>query len=241
MKTIQNQKPGSGRSRAFTLIELLVVIAIISVLAAFTIPVLKTLKQRQNINVARAEMQRIETALENYKAKYGVYPPSNQNLDSYYLPQNDRSQFNQLYYELSGMQQETIGGTPYFVTLDGSSQIKVAEVHSAYGVDGFINLSKGSDEDAKVAQNFLPDLKPNLYNSYVTNSGVRTTELVTSVGGPDQNYQPLKAPGINPYRYLYPGVNNPKSYDLWVQLVMAGKTNLICNWKDQVQINSPLP
>ena len=57
----------------------------------------------------------------------------------------------------------------------------------------------------------------------------------------DDAYQPLKAPGLNPFRYVYPGVNNPSSYDLWVQLVIGGKTNLVCNWSRQVQINSPLP
>jgi hypothetical protein len=61
------------------------------------------------------------------------------------------------------------------------------------------------------------------------------------VGGPDQSYQPLAAPGINPFRYVYPGTNNPNSYDLWVQLVISGQTNLVCNWSKQVQINTSLP
>ena len=128
-----------------------------------------------------------------------------------------------------------------FTTLDGMTTIKAGEYKLAYGVDGVINVSSGNGEDAHVAQNFLPGLKPNQYNSFVTNSTVRTTELVTSVGGPDQNYRPLNASGINPFRYVYPGTHNPKSYDLWVQLVIGGKTNLVCNWSDQVQINSPLP
>jgi hypothetical protein len=41
---------------------------------------------------------------------------------------------------------------------------------------------------------------------------------------------------------MYPGTNNPKSYDLWVQLVIKpGTTNLICNWTKQIIVNSPLP
>ena len=43
---------------------------------------------------------------------------------------------------------------------------------------------------------------------------------------------------MNPWRYAYPGTNNPGSYDLWVQLDIAGNTNLICNWTKQVQINN---
>jgi hypothetical protein len=67
------------------------------------------------------------------------------------------------------------------------------------------------------------------------------TLLLGSVGGPDVTYQPFGVPDENPWRYVSPGVNNPNSYDLWIQLVIGGQTNLICNWNGQVQINSPLP
>jgi hypothetical protein len=47
---------------------------------------------------------------------------------------------------------------------------------------------------------------------------------------------------VNPWRYNSSNpTNNPGSYDLWVQLSIAGKTNLICNWSKQVQIGSSLP
>jgi len=48
---------------------------------------------------------------------------------------------------------------------------------------------------------------------------------------------------VNPWRYNSSNpTNNPGSYELWIQLVFApGKSNLICNWTKQVQINSPLP
>jgi hypothetical protein len=62
------------------------------------------------------------------------------------------------------------------------------------------------------------------------------------VGGPDAQYQPLGLPDVNPWRYNSSSpTNNPGSYDLWIQLAFGGKTNLICNWSKQVQINSPLP
>ena len=46
---------------------------------------------------------------------------------------------------------------------------------------------------------------------------------------------------LNPIRYAYPGVHNPGSYDLWIQFQFKGKTNLVCNWSRQIQINSSLP
>jgi prepilin-type N-terminal cleavage/methylation domain-containing protein len=245
------------RARAFTLVELLVVISVIAVLAALTIPGLGVVKKRQYINTAQAEMQRIETALENYKAKYGVYPPGNQITPTNSYAPMDRSEFSQLYYELSGTTRVTNGGTGYFSTLDGSSQIKITDVNIAYGVSGFINCSNGIGEDAVSPKNFLSGLTAKQINTQVSNNLVNTAMLVTSVGGPDVNYQPLSpagvnVPGLNPFRYVYPGVNNPNSYDLWVQLSIGSSfsginifqaTNkyLICNWTKSVQKNSPLP
>ena len=68
--------------------------------------------------------------------------------------------------------------------------------------------------------------------------------IITAVGGPDTTYHPLGASalGINPWRYNSSNpTNNPGAYDLWIQLSISGKTNLICNWNKQVQYNSPLP
>jgi prepilin-type N-terminal cleavage/methylation domain-containing protein len=244
MKPIGNQKSATHHFTGFTLIELLVVISIMGVLAGFTIPVLTKVKEAQYKKVARAELERIETALEGYKAKYGTYPPGNQNANSIYtsLPQKlDRAQFSQLYYELAG----TVINGNYFVTLDGSAKIQVSnpgqDVNRAYGVAGFINNSKGSGEDASTAKNFLSGLSSKQIYS-VSNNGVADTAMITtSVGGPDNNYNPLGVSGMNPFRYVFPGVNNPNAYDLWVQLVIKGKTNLICNWNRQIVINSPLP
>jgi len=230
---IGNWKLEIGNRRGFTLIELLVVISIIGVLAGFTITVLKSAKAAQYKKVARGELEFLQTALENYKAKYGFYPPGNPN--SAILPQ--------LYYELAGTTYNNTAGI--YTTLDGTYTNSAADVQNAYGASGFINCTRGTgDEDVK-AKNFLTGIRaqnifyPLTNNTYGKN--VPTTVLLTSVGGPDDGYKPLNGSGLNPFRYVYPGVNNPGSYDLWVQLVISGKTNLICNWSRQVIINSPLP
>jgi len=242
MKKIENRKSKIENALAFTLIELLVVISIIGLLAGFTIPALSSIKKQQYLKTARAELEYIQTALENYKAKFGSYPPGNQNANTIYTASGqDRSQFNQLYYELAG----TSVNNNQFVTLDGSAQIYVSnsgnDVQGAYKVGGFINCSKGGGEDDLKAKNFLSGIRRQDVYSPVTNNGVSTTVLVTSVGGPDDAYKPLNASGLNPFRYVYPGVQNPNGYDLWVQLVIKGKTNLVCNWSRQTIINSPLP
>lgn len=216
--------------RAFTLIELLVVIAIMGVLAALILPMVTVVKQHQIIYNAQAEMAKLETALDRYKAAYGFYPPDN--------PGNPLT--NQLYYELEGT---TNNGTSY-ITLDGSAQIKVVDVPTAFvGVGGFMNCSKpAGGEDVAAAKSFLPDLRPNQIGTD-TNNKVVVTLLISSVGGPNSQYLPLGQQDLNPWRYNSSNpTNNPGSYDLWIQLVFSsGQTNLICNWTKQVQINSPLP
>jgi prepilin-type N-terminal cleavage/methylation domain-containing protein len=228
---------------AFTLVELLIVIAVMAILAGFIVSSLGGMKRKQYLSTAQKELAQYESALENYKAKYGVYPPANQRPNSNYTPANDRAQFSQLYYELSGT--TLTAGT--FTTLDGVYSISSANVQLAYGVGGFVNCTKGGGEDTVPAKNFLLSLSTRQYYYPITNSGsgtpIPTTALVTAVGGPDDNYLPLgpNSTGLNPVRYICPGVNNPTGYDLWVQLKIGGKTNLVCNWTKNVQINAPYP
>ena len=216
--------------RAFTLVEVLVVMAIIAVIAALILPLAGPVKRQAFLHTAQAEMSRIETAIERYHSAYGIYPPGSTTTFSN-IP------ISQLYYELVGMTNNTTAGN--FTALDGSASIAAGDVLQAFGVSGFINCNKaGGDISAPRAQDFLPGLKPREVATIQVNN-VSISNLVTSVGGPDRNYQPCGLQDVNPWRYVYPGTNNPGSYDLWVQLEIAGKTNLICNWSSRVQINTP--
>jgi prepilin-type N-terminal cleavage/methylation domain-containing protein len=236
MKTPAPSRHASRVTRhAFTLIELLVVIAIMAIIAAFILPVTGAIKRQQYLKTARAEMDQIATALDNYKAKYGAYPPSNPNLSPLY---------NTLYYELSGVTHNTANKN--YTTLDsvctipdGSSGPGYSTAFSAGGssIGGIINCTKGGAEDGTIAKNFLPSLKQNRYGTSLTPvNSVPITNLVTSVRGPDANYRPVVTQDVNPFRYLYPGTNNPSSYDLWIDLQISGKTNRISNWSTKPQI-----
>src|SRR5271170_871 len=220
---ITNRKSQTG----FTLIELLVVITIIGILAAFTIPVVKGVMRRSYISHASAEMNQLETAIQNYHDALGFYPPEN--------PGNPLT--NQLYYELVGTTNTSAAGvTPIvFRTLDGASQIDSGQLVSAFGnVSGFVNCSKpgAGGEDSAGAKNFIHELKPGQIGTINAN-GISITSFVTSIGGPDSDYQPVGEPNVNPWRYHYPGTYNPNGYDLWIQLKISGQTNLLCNWKKQ--------
>jgi prepilin-type N-terminal cleavage/methylation domain-containing protein len=234
--SIENRK--SKIVNGFTLIELLTVISIIGVLAALLFPVLKGIKRQQFIRNAQAEMAQLETGIERYKAAYGFYPPDNPNGPTY-------PKYNQLYYELTGT--TNIAGnspTPQYQSLANGLTLTAGDVANAFNVNGFMNCGKpGSSEDAPVAKDFLPGLKPNQYGVVSNlNYTVGATILLVSVGGPDPTYKPFGVSDVNPWRYNSSNpTNNPGAYDLWVQLSISGKTNLICNWNKQVQLNSPLP
>lgn len=63
-------------SRGFTLIELLVVIAIISILAAIIFPVFARAKDGAYRSADITNMNALRTALQQYRADQGAYPPA---------------------------------------------------------------------------------------------------------------------------------------------------------------------
>ena len=68
--------PQPRRRHAFTLVELLVVMAIILILAAITMGIYGSAKGKAVDSRLRAELAKIELALENYKVKNSQYPYS---------------------------------------------------------------------------------------------------------------------------------------------------------------------
>jgi prepilin-type N-terminal cleavage/methylation domain-containing protein len=234
-------------SRGFSLIELLVVIAVIVVLAAMTFPAMTAVKVAQARHRAQAELSQIETAIENYKTKLGFYPPDNHtnvNAGTYWG-------LNQLYYELMGSTMTTIGGKAAYQTLDGSASIlnTTTAFKAAFGpntqVTGFMNCSKaGAGDDAPNAVKFLVGLKPGQYQAItngIPNTAPVCTLLGSAIGGPIVYASPTGE--IAPYGYNSSNPqHNPKSFDLWIDIVAGGKTNRISNWSARpIFVNYPPP
>jgi len=214
-------------ARGFSLIELLVVIGVIAALAALTFPIMGAIKRAQTLHRARAELAQIEMAIEAYKTKLGFYPPDN---PGYWTT-------NQLYFELLGTTLVTNAAQQTFQTLDGSAQIvnTTAAFKTAFGpntkITRFMNCAKpGAGDDAPSAVKFLIGLKPAQF--LAVNSPVTTTVLGTSVGG-----APVftgQAGEITPYGYNSSNPqHNPKSFDLWIDVLAGGKTNRISNWSEK--------
>ena len=69
-------KNRSHRRNAFTLIEILVVITIIGILTAFLLPALSGVRRTARIAQVRTEITSLEGAIENFKLRFGIQPPS---------------------------------------------------------------------------------------------------------------------------------------------------------------------
>ena len=206
-------------SRGFTLIELLVVIGVIVMLAALSFPAMQAVKRTQALSRARAELTQIETAIETYKTKLGFYPPDNAT----------NWVVNQLYYELLGT---TKDGTGY-QTLDGSARILNTGFTAAFGagskITGFMNCSAaGAGDDVAAAGKFLKGLKEGQFLA-VTAPVTSTVLGVSMTGVPAFTGQGARE--IVPYGYNSSSPShNPKSFDLWVDIIAGYKTNRISNW-----------
>ena len=223
MKT--NRHLSNRRRPAFTLVELLVVMAIIATLAAILFPVFSGIKAKGARSRARAEMVKVVMAIESYKAQMGHYPPD------HVTAIGVEPLVNALYYELSG----TTNNGADFVTLDGSARISAASVGPMFGQPGIVNCSRaGADDNAQMAQTFLRGFSPSQY--FDLSNNVRL--LTCSIKWPVANGAAIDGvPEANPWRYVSSkATNNPGQYDLWVDIVVGGKTNRIGNWSERHQI-----
>jgi prepilin-type N-terminal cleavage/methylation domain-containing protein len=212
---------------AFTLIELLVVIAVIGVLAAIIFPAFAAIKKAAIVKRIQGEMKFVETAIEAYKENLDVYPTENRMFPH----------LNPLYYELTG---STKAGNVY-QPLSGIGNISVSEVSPSpfFGVgndvSGFINITRGSDDELKTAKNLLTGLRPAQYLEVVS-GGVPGVVLGTREKGPTPLMLSDAAAqnSINPWRYQSSSAtNNQGRYDLWVDVLISGKTNRFSNWRDK--------
>lgn len=75
-----NMHSSPSRPRGFTLLELLVVMVIIGLLASFVGPRLFAQIGKSETKVARAQLDALEKALDQYRLDIGRYPSSEQGL-----------------------------------------------------------------------------------------------------------------------------------------------------------------
>ena len=183
------------------MIELLVVIAIIAALAGLLFAVMPGVNAARASSMAKAEREQIKTALEGFKARYGFYPPSGTNYDR-----------TPLYLELVG----TIRTAGNYQILEGNYSVPISTVTTVLKVGSLVNSADSmvATDDRLPPTTFLKDLKT---SQFVTNSTVRLLGSAADEG--------------NIWRYNSANpTNNPGSYDLWIDIVLKGKTTRFSNW-----------
>ena len=187
-----------------------------AILAGLIIPITGAVNAAKKRNRAKTELNQIAHMVESYKLKLNVYPPSANDSTPTNVP------YPPLYYELAGTRLNN--GT--FATLDGNSSITAPNVQAMFGIAGFQNVSQGGGDEGTAAQNFT---KGSLQGSQFleVNAGGTFAILGSSVEGPVM-LSSLTGRKINPIGYNSANpTNSPKTYDLWLDIVVRGKTERI--------------
>lgn len=228
-----SEKVASGR--AFTLIELLVVITIIGVLAALLFPAGAAVKKKATIKRVEGELGQLVNAIESYKTEKAFYPPDNAanktfNADSddgaLYFNLNTLAAINSLYYELMGAEVVNSSNPNNLVyeTLGQRDRVTTSQLDSAFGVGGIMNANVGGRN--VVAKNYLQSFKPTQF-SLGPSALKRMSTVVKGPSAPDT--------GPSPFCYVTSSKwqRNPETFDLWVDIIVGGKTLRISNWSEE--------
>jgi type II secretory pathway pseudopilin PulG len=200
---------------------MLVVISIMALLAGLIVGLAPTATAKMRISRAQAELAGITAAINSYYNKKGVYPPDNTNNPA----------MNSLFYELTGTTAIITGpNNQNFRSLD-QQLLQSGAVPLIFGAGAFVN----SSPDPTQIQNFFPGL--NLVRqtgSFTASNSVPGrpvyTLLCSQVAGPS-DWITADGKKLNPWNYVSSNpTNNTATYDLWIDIVIKGKTTRISNW-----------
>ena len=104
------------------------------------------------------------------------------------------------------------------------------------GFQGIVNTTKGAGDEGMAAQKFIRDLKPAQVAELKSGAKILVGSVGWDLGAANQqiiSVPPAKVLKLNPFRYVSTNpTNNPKAFDLWIDILVQGKTNRICNWSE---------
>ena len=223
----------AGRA-GFTLIELLVVIAIIGALAALVLPLSGIAATKMRIARVKAELNGYMNAIESYKLETGEYPPdhgqmhlvSSNNWEVYH----ERAALNPLFYELGGAV-FTNNPTPRFITVAENEVVTASDLDRVFKRKGIRNSARQRrDIDYKgftFKESQFAELDSSVYGAVdVEVLRVPVPGSFTLKGKTEKKIYPWFYDSSSTNRH------NKASFDLWAEMVIGSKTNIIGNWKE---------
>jgi general secretion pathway protein G len=130
------------RQTGFTLLELLVVVAIIGVLAGYVGPRYFSQIGKSEVNAARAQIDALEKALDQYRLDTGSYPAAEAGLAALITRPNNEAKWAGPY--LKKALPNDPWGRPYLYRIAESGSVAI----TSYGKDG---QPGGSGENADIS------------------------------------------------------------------------------------------
>lgn len=217
----QGKSRGTGQC-GFTLIELLTVISIIAVVAGLIVGLAPGAARMMRIRRVEGELNQLVTAIEQYHALKGYYPPDN--ALSANPPLVDPA-VNPLYYELKGWTYTSVNNASAGI-LAQNGPLYTTTLRQAFHRPGIANSSLANDPNATdKVKDFLPNLSPS-----------RVARVVVAGAPVDLLTVPVPGPGglrTNTWHYVSSSpTNNPGKFDLWAEVQLGKDTKIIGNWKE---------
>lgn len=229
MKTMSHNMKSRRAAWAFTLIELLTVISIIGIIAAMTVGGIKSASAQRDRAAVEAQKAKIILALEDYKAKFGSYPPDNP------VWASANPHWNPLAYELGGVRRTNASA----IEVNFQSEVNpshtitntaaLPQLNSYFSLAGLVNASPNASVAGKSFLNLKGGSGKTADYVLITNGVVGMPAVMLLKVAAEH---PTLTENVWRYR-AYPATgHNPKSYDLWAEIKKStGTTNIISNWK----------
>jgi len=195
----------------------MVVISIMAILGALVVGLARRAADHKRLARVQAELSKWATMIDAYQNKLGFYPPSNP--DNPFGPA-----VHPLFYELAGASINDANQTytTYTTGYSSGETISNSVVKQVFGLAGLVNAASEKGEAVSFGKNIQAGDVISLTNAGW--DGPVTLPRV-SVEGP-----PPYPVNVWHYDSKHP-THNTNSYDLWAEIMVGGKTNIIGNWK----------
>ena len=223
MKTTTNNLRSGRGAQAFTLIELLLVISIIGIIAAMSVAGIRSATAKRDQAAVEAQKAKLILAIEDYKAKFGSYPPDRPGLTV------ANAHWNPLAYELGGTRRSGAAGVNFQSEVDPNHVITPGMLGSYFGLTGLLNATPSPTVRGKSFLALRGGTGKTADFVFITNGtpGVLPAMLLKVAAD-----HPTMSENVWRYRSYPTNGHNPKSYDLWAEIKRSGgTTNTISNWK----------